>query len=146
MSLELICLEHISEEKRIFDTMEKLSDCFFNRNLDRVQFSKKLARFGNFCVVYNRDEIAGFVGYYTNEIINKTGYLSTIVVSPNYQRKGVGTVLLNECLADCRNKGMIRCRLEVDKENLKAIQFYLRNGFQKERDASQRTEYYICNL
>lgn len=126
--------------------MEELSTDFFDNSVNRKQLSKKIAQFGCFRVGYENDDVAGFVGYYANDILDKTGYLSTIVVSQKYQGKGIGRILLLKCLDDCRRKGMIRCRLEVRKENLRAIRFYKAKGFEKETAASPTTDYYTCVL
>ena len=142
----MIRIESVYEQNHIYQIMEQLSTCFFDSSIDRLMLSHKIAQFGCFQVGYDGNRVVGFVGYYANDVGQKAGYLTTIVVSQQYQRKGIGSQLLHACLDDCRKKGMNRCRLEVRKDNLDALQFYSAQGFIKEATASEETDYYICNL
>lgn len=142
----MIRVEWLNEKNCIYGIMEKLSSDFFDKNVDRRQLSKKIAEYGHFCVAYDDDCAVGFAGYYANDSLGKIGYLSTIVVSKKHQGKGIGSVLLRECLNDCRKKGMEKCRLEVNINNQRAIPFYEAKGFKKESKATQTSDYYICEL
>lgn len=139
----MIKVERVSGEKLIYQTMKKLSTDFFDSTIDKEALSKKIAQFGCFCVCFINNDEAGFVGYYANDTINHFGYLSTIVVSKTHQGKGIGSMLLQECLKDCREKGMTGCRLEVNTGNRRAIHFYEAKGFKKESQASQTSDYYF---
>ena len=142
----MIRVERVSEEKLIYQTMKKLSADFFDSTIDKKTLSEKIARFGCFRVCFINNDEAGFVGYYANDTINHFGYLSTIVVSRAYQGKGIGSMLLQECFEDCREKGMVGCRLEVNITNKRAIHFYEAKGFKKESVASQTSNYYFCKI
>ena len=142
----MIRVERVSGEKLIYQTMKKLSTDFFDSTIDKLILSKKIAQYGCFRVCFINNDEAGFVGYYANETINHFGYVSTIVVSKAHQGKGIGSLLLHECLEDCREKGMVGCRLEVNTGNMRAIHFYEAKGFEKESPASHISDYYICKL
>lgn len=142
----MIRIERVNGEKQIYQIMEQLSECFFDSTVNRSMLSKKIAQFGCFLVGYDDANIVGFIGYYSNNTRDKAGYITTIVVTPNYQGIGVGSKLLRTCLDDCRDKGMEKCRLEVRKDNRNAQRFYSARGFFKEKDATEMTEFLICNL
>ena len=60
-------------------------------------------------------------------------------VSPEYQRQGIGTQLMEEAYAEGIKRGCRRCFLEVRKSNEGAIQFYYNHRF---RIAGTRLNYY----
>ena len=142
----MIHIERINRFDLIYEIMEKHENDFFSRNIDRKKLAEKMSRFGCFLVSYFDEDIAGFAGYYANDMTSKTGYLSVIVISQKYRGKGVGNRLLRECLDDCRRRGMKKCRLEVNKSNQGAIRFYIANGFVRESSAGEISDYYICYL
>ena len=69
--------------------------------------------------VYLEDEkIVGFIGLNDN-------YIEGIFIDSKYQYKGIGTALLNKA-----KKLKDKLTLSAYKKNTKAIQFYLKNGFE----------------
>ncbi len=60
-------------------------------------------------------------------------------VDPPYQRKGIGTQLMEAAYAEGIKRGCRRCFLEVRKSNQGAIDFYIRHRF---RFAGTRLNYY----
>lgn len=57
------------------------------------------------------------------------GNVSLIGVKKEYQHKGIGIELLNATLSLIKDQKMKFVRLEVDKDNKKAYNFYRRNDF-----------------
>ncbi len=57
------------------------------------------------------------------------GSLLSIGVSPRAQAKGVGTLLVQNFEQHAKNMGFNKMMLTVRKDNLKAIQFYKKNGW-----------------
>ena len=72
-------------------------------------------------------KMIGFVGGDThrNEGI---GWITTICVRPEYQRRGIGSALLAECE---RQMGQPSVRLSVRISNLTALHLYLQKGYRK---------------
>ncbi len=60
-------------------------------------------------------------------------------VSPDWQRRGIGTQLLQTAYAEGIRRGCTRCFLEVRKSNQTAIRFYCNQNF---RIAGTRLNYY----
>lgn len=136
----------IADQADMLAIMEALSGDFFHKDIDKRRLAEKIAAFGCMKAAYIGGELAGFVGYYANDTVNRVGYLTTIVVAGQYQGRGVGSALLHECLRDCREKGMTSCRLEVDRNNTSALRFYCHFGFFKEGKATEMTDYYCRSL
>jgi hypothetical protein len=105
----------------------KISLDFNNRNIDQEEFARKLYKKGVVVIVFKRDEIVGIIGYYVNEFIHSYGFLSIIARSPS--ESGLGQPLLEMYHNDCMEKKLLSSRLEVSKNNIKAINFYERNGY-----------------
>lgn len=55
--------------------------------------------------------------------------LARIGVHPSVQRCGVGTALLRQVIADCRDRGFDCMRLLVSKSNPRALALYSKLGF-----------------
>lgn len=84
----------------------------------------------------NRWKIAGFFlarSVFENLEILKVG------VDPRYQRRALGTQLMEAAYAEGVKRGCTRCFLEVRKSNQAAINFYLRHNF---AFAGTRLHYY----
>ncbi|MDP3726826.1 MAG: GNAT family N-acetyltransferase [bacterium] len=50
-------------------------------------------------------------------------------VTPQYRSKGIGTMLIDECLKWAKSKGFQKAYVNSYFDNLKAIKFYKKNGF-----------------
>jgi ribosomal protein S18 acetylase RimI-like enzyme len=59
----------------------------------------------------------------------KLGYLSTVMVHPDYRRKGIATRLLKNAIACIQRKSMRKAVLHVDSTNTPAIGVYTKMGF-----------------
>jgi ribosomal protein S18 acetylase RimI-like enzyme len=59
----------------------------------------------------------------------KVGYISSVMVHPDYRRKGIATRLLKDATAHILRKRMRRAVLHVDSTNTPAIDVYTKLGF-----------------
>lgn len=127
-----------------------LRSSFFNQEINNSQIidnlSDKFHRFGTFLVAKKGEEICGFSAFYSNDLITYTAFLSMIVVSSNYQGMGIGQLLLNKTIEICRENNMKHLSLEVDKNNNRAIHFYIKNGFVFLKQKTFKTLIYILDL
>jgi diamine N-acetyltransferase len=55
--------------------------------------------------------------------------IENIGVIPEYRSKGIGTMLMNECLKWAKSQGFQKAYLNAYFDNHSAIEFYKRNGF-----------------
>lgn len=69
--------------------------------------------------------------------LKKYGILS-IAVAPNYQRSGVGRLLMERVYVDARDKGHNQIRLSVHQDNNQAVQFYEKEGWTKYLDDTNK--------
>ena len=67
-----------------------------------------------------------------------TGYLLGIYVEPELRRQGIGSMLLEEAEAICREKGYITMTLNVGAPNSAAVSFYDKHGFSTQTFVKQK--------
>lgn len=56
--------------------------------------------------------------------------IETLVVRPQARGSGVGSALMAECLAIARKAGCAEASVSTMQDNLKAIEFYKKHGFE----------------
>ncbi len=91
-------------------------------------------------------EIVGYCAFYANDIQNQTAYISEICVVGEWQRRGIGSSLMQKTIELCMEKNMKFIRLEVKKDNFKAIDFYTYWHFMKEKDKDDKSFYMVKSL
>ena len=79
--------------------------------------------------------LAGLIACYFN-VETRQAYISSVSVNKELKGSGAALQLLQNCLQYAKQCGMTTIRLEVNKDNLRAINFYERNGFKKEEETS----------
>ena len=78
-----------------------------------------------FLVIEIKDQVIGYIGGY---FYQQEGEILNFVIHGLYQRQGLGQALWNELITRKHPK---RITLEVRQNNLNAIAFYQKNGFQQ---------------
>ncbi len=90
-------------------------------------YAKKLSENAWFILCMEDDEIIGFTAYYLNQE-GGFAYIPQIWVSDMHQRKGIGASMMDKLIKDVPSY-VKSIRLEVRKNNEKAVAFYEKNGF-----------------
>mgnify|MGYP000123070070 FL=1 len=81
-----------------------------------------------FLLIYLEDKPAGFAAW-TSNTENKIAKLEKIYVLPKQHKKGLGQLLLDEIIEKCKEKGIAKLKLNVNREN-NAKLFYEKNDFE----------------
>ena len=84
----------------------------------------------------NNKNVLGFVIYVA---VEQEGHLLNIAVDKNYQRKGIGSILINHLKKQVQAMGINLLTLEVRVSNTNAISFYKKHNFIKD---AIRANYY----
>lgn len=87
-----------------------------------------------FYVAIVQELIIGYAQFVIRE--NGRGELTRIYVLPEYQRQGIGSRMLKEGIASFVKRGVEEAFVDVEKDNIKGINFYEREGFQRTRELS----------
>lgn len=126
------------------DVLRLLQDCEnsftppLSKNIPYTidEYAKKLSTNATFVVCEDEGVIIGFTAFYTN----KEGgffYIPQIWVSDNYQRKGIGACMMEQLIIKTPNC-VKSIRLEVRKNNEKAVSFYEKSGFKLIEDIGNK--------
>lgn len=110
-----------------------------------IELASKFSKFGNF-IVLSDESIAGFIAFYANDRRTFIAYISMLIVKKEYQAKGFGKLLLFNAIAKCKSEGMRIIKLEVNRNNLKAIDFYTKYGFSFLQNTGDETIYMIKSI
>ncbi len=111
-----------------------------------TELASKFSKFAEFDIFCENDNVLGFVSYYNNDKVNNIAFISMIIVRSFCQGKKLGTKMLKYIIEKCKATKTEFLRLEVNKSNRKAICFYLKHNFVKEKDATENSDYYILDL
>lgn len=79
--------------------------------------------------VYTDNQIISIISY---SIIYERGEINYIVTLPDYRKKGIGESLLEYAIEDMKKNQCTSVSLEVDTNNVEAINLYLKCGFKKQ--------------
>ena len=77
------------------------------------------------------------VGYLAGSICEEVSYitetfaeLDNMCIDDKYRRFGIGTMLMDEFKKYCKEKNMQNIKVTASVKNCRAIQFYMKNGFE----------------
>lgn len=77
------------------------------------------------------------VGYLAGSICEQISYitetfaeLDNMCIDDEYRRFGIGTLLMDEFKKYCKEKNMQNIKVTASAKNSRAIQFYMKNGFE----------------
>ena len=64
----------------------------------------------------------------------RRGYLQHLAVDPSYQRRGIGTALVERCLMELKRLGIDKTHLDVFIANVPAHQYWTSRGWKRRDD------------
>lgn len=111
----------------------------FEINIQNIQeYSKKLVKLAKIYYLKDDKVYTGMAAIYINDTVNKVAYISLISILKQNHKSGNGQQLLNHIIQIAIIAQMRVIKLEVQKMNQPAIQFYKKNKFtiQGETEAS----------
>ena len=124
-------------EFRDIKKVVELEEKYLLESLGEKLLASELSEKNNgvsFYVIENDDVVIGYIGRYyffqEAEVLN-------FVVDESYQRQGYGQKLFDKMVEDM--KDVKKITLEVRASNIKAINFYTKNGF---KQVGVRKKYY----
>ena len=144
-----LVINQIKSKAEILNVLQTFDNVFKPPIAEKVRdinaYANKL--FENaYVFVASKDKILGFVALYANDYSNKTAYIPYIGVMQEARNLKIGRKLLDICYKTAVAQGMKFIKLEVQKENLIACNFYKSNGFVLQGQASNKSFYMIREL
>lgn len=129
--------------------IEEFLQCFphFLDKVDNISdIAKKWVGNAEIYIISDDSSTIGISVFYANDLKNKCGYISLIGIKEKYRKKKMGTKLLLYTHQIMKQKGMNKCKLEVDKDNYNAYSFYINNGYEYYSSATDTSDYLICRI
>lgn len=135
----------VKDSKEIFKIMYEFNNLFI-RPIDSIVedmkiYAEKISNNAVCKVCKDSCTYCGYIIFYMNDSKNKTGYISQLAVKKEFRKKGIGNMLLNDCIQTAKKLNYEYIKLEVDKINKNAIDFYVKHGFEIIGEASNISYY-----
>ncbi len=106
----------------------------WSSNIFSVELEKE--KFAFYYLLEYQNRLVAYGGYWK---IKNEAHLVTLAVNPSFQRKGLGSRLLEYLLKEIQKQSLDTITLEVRSSNLIAQKFYKKFGFKK---VALRSKYY----
>jgi len=115
----------------IYNYLERINKKYPNQMMiSNVQkYSRKITDYANVYFMEKNTNIIGMLAFYSNDLINKSLFISSISLIDGYQGYGFGQQFMNFIVNRSCDLGMHEIKLEVKNSNSRAIAFYKKNGF-----------------
>jgi GNAT superfamily N-acetyltransferase len=130
------------EKLQFLDDEVFLHDVEFDPDLDmtwakgekgKTYFTKLVNDPNSYCLIAEDDDkqIGYLVASFKDTVYRKSkcAELQNMGVSPDYQSQGIGSKLIQKCLAWAKSKGYQKMYVSAYFGNTEAIKFYKKNGF-----------------
>ena len=108
-------------------------------NIEHVSFSTKWSRQSFLNEMYNKYSFLkvalyekNIIGYICADYLHHEARILNLAVHPDFRRKGVATMLLNDIKSELKNRGCVFLYLKVRESDTGARHFYERLGFEIE--------------
>ena len=146
----MITIVEASSFKSIFNALLTCAPNFYdqkrNNESDIYGLALKFTNRANVIIASENGEVAGFLAYYSNDLVTRSSYISMIVCRARFQGSGLGTRLLQYMIDDCIKRDFYNIKLEVATSNIAAIGFYVKRGFVRLDKATTMSDYYVLYL
>lgn len=130
----------IAEPDDIFSIYEISTLCFpISWSITSIKGELTSNTHARYVVALENGTVVGFGGLW---IIVDEGHITNIAVHPDFRRKGIGVLLMDNLLSISKIENLIGLTLEVRKSNLSAQNLYKKFGFVEE---GVRPNYYSDN-
>ena len=129
-----------AEDVPFLQPLEDLIKLSFWGNDNYRRFLEEMPEyFGGKAVLLSHSGKEHFIGFFLARSASDNLEILKLGVFPEYQKHGIGAMLMETSYAEGIRRGCNRCFLEVRKSNQVAIQFYYNQKF---RIAGTRLNYY----
>ena len=103
----------------------------FDRSVDVVSYAQKLFDYAVRFELRDEEQMVALLASYVNTE-KSMAYVPYVCVGERYKGRHFGQRLLEELYRYCQHKGVASVRLEVRQNNVRAVDFYEKQGFESE--------------
>ena len=122
---------NISQEQLVefLNQVNKENNHFISEDINLSNYVEKLIKYAIIYVLVKNKNVIGMVAFYANDMLKKTAFISSIGIKKEFTGQSLGVNLLLKACKISKERMMTNIYLQVHKENLIAIAFYKKNGF-----------------
>jgi ribosomal protein S18 acetylase RimI-like enzyme len=116
--------------------LREVDECFIpslSTKVDIEAYAEKISRNADTIEAWQGNHLVGVVAVYLNDADRITAYITNVSVAPSLCGSGVADKMMYECFDLAENRGFQEIILEVNIDNQRAINFYIKNGFVEDR-------------
>lgn len=125
-------LKNIGGGQELYKFLKKVERLFpvpLSEREQLIMLASKFEKYGTVSYVRENDKIIAICAGYTNDQVQRLGYISVVASLPEYTNKGYGKVAVQGFIEKAKNAGMKAIHLYADKENKAALNMYGKLGF-----------------
>ena len=120
--------DDVDDEKELEEELRESHHLIWNNFYDELRKNKALGKTEYFYAVKNKkEEVVAFV-YFRGGDSSEDKHISFLAVHPDYERMGLGTLLIFSIFEKFSNLQMVTLKVDTEK-NEKVISFYNKLGF-----------------
>lgn len=123
-------------EKKYIEDVFLIEKTFFGLENSSVIESSLSSEILDYYVLLDGENV---IGFYECSIVLDEAELFDIAIKEEYQGKKLSNILMNHLIENCRHRQVGTIFLEVNTNNIKAINLYAKFGF---KEYSRRKNYY----
>jgi len=138
-----VCLREFDFERdydaaiHLWEGMEK--GIHVGRSDTPVEIRRKLERDPDLFLVAEHD--GQLIGTVIGGFDGRRGYIYHLAVRTGYRGRGIGGMLMGEVEKRLRAKGCLKCYLNVTPDNVEAMRYYEKRGWQRSDNPSYAKEF-----
>ena len=125
-------LKNIGGGQELYKFLKKVERLFpvpLSEREQLIMLASKFEKYGTVSYVRENGKIIAIGAGYTNDQVQRLGYISVVASLPEYTNKGYGKVAVQGFIEKAKNAGMKAIHLYADKENKAALNMYGKLGF-----------------
>ena len=92
------------------------------------EYSTKIQNNATTFEAWDKDQLIGLIAIYFNDEI-KNSFITNVSVLKTHGYLGIASKLIDACIKFAKRCGFFEIKLEVNKDNLNAINFYKKHNF-----------------
>lgn len=112
-----------------------------SQHIDLKKYSQKIVSHAHRFEAWIDERLIGLIAIYDGD----PAYITNVSVLTDWQKSGIGSRLLHECIDFLKQKEILAVDLEVSKSNSSAISLYEKNLFH-EKSSTERTMIMRLNI
>ncbi len=128
---------------KFLSLMNKDYPVSLDNKVNLKSYVEKVFSLGNILVILEHDMIIACLIFYSNNFESFEGVYPFLGVAKKYRKKGFAELLIKESFKIMKEKGMKKLYTFTHRDNVAAINFYIKMGFELE---SSRPANYSYNV